>query len=92
MIPATAYLILIGILLIVFFYLDKVLKRGYYTDFAVSPSAGWALSKFAFIPLIFPKEYFKKKNFWKGYLIYLIQNLAIVSIIIIIIVWRSTQS
>jgi hypothetical protein len=85
------YLILIGILLIVFFYLDRILKRGYYTPFAVSPSAGWALSKFAFIPLIFPKEYFKKKNFWRGYMIYLIQNLAIISIIIIIIVWRSTR-
>jgi hypothetical protein len=57
--------------LVVSFYLETILQREYYTSHAY----GWPVGRYLlFMALINPKKYFKKKNFRKGYTIYLIST------------------
>jgi hypothetical protein len=73
------YILIIIILGYFFFYLEKRLKKEYYTNYALS--SGLAIGRFAFIPLLFPKRYFKKESFCRAYILYIIRTAVPVLIV-----------
>jgi hypothetical protein len=73
MIKSLIYLGVAFVLVFISFYLEKLLERKYYT----SEAYGWPVGRFFFIALFSPRKYFKKKNFSKAYIIYLLSIISL---------------
>lgn len=77
------YIIVSIVFFSIFIYLDKELRRNYYTSKIYSSrllAGGYTL-----VTLIFPKGCFKKQNFSKGYFIYLTSRISLILFIYLII-------
>lgn len=71
MINALTYIVLVIIAAYSFFILNKTLRKDYYKK--VLPA-----SIFFFAALIFPEDYFKKENVWRGWFMYLLSIITFV--------------
>jgi len=64
--------------------LETILKRKYYT----SEAYGWPVGKYFFIALLNPKKYFKKNDFQKAYVLYLLSIILLcVAISFLFVMW-----
>lgn len=77
------YFILAILFIRLFFYLDKELKRKYYTEKFYSSRL--IAGGYTFVTLFSPEGCFKKQHFWKGYFIYLISRISLIAFIYLII-------
>lgn len=76
-------LVLIGLLLIcVFIILNYLIRKNFY-DKKLTDSDAWVGQRILLLPLFFPKIYFPKRNFWKGYLLYIL-NLFVFIVILLV--------
>ena len=76
------YLILIAVLIYFYLEITNELRAKYY-DFDAK-LIGQAVSVWFFIALFNPKPYFKKENFWEGYILYVFKLIIIVCLAFLI--------
>ncbi len=70
-------IILLIVLICFSIYLESILEKEHYKTGA--PSIG--LGKYFFVPIFYPKPFFKRENFWEGYVLYIARNLSFISTI-----------
>jgi hypothetical protein len=74
MIIGLIYLLMAIVSFVISVFLESLLDKKYYT----SQGRGWPVGRYFFVALFFPDKYFKKKNFWTGYLLFLLSKTLVV--------------
>ena len=88
MILIVVYIILIILSVSIFIGIGNELIEKYFKDPTHLIAYGW----FSFAVLISPREYFKEKNLWGGYRLFLLQKLImIIAVVLVFLVFRELK-